>query len=237
MRKSAGLRVLAGTLAVAWALSACNKEEAVSPGNSTVSPVEQTAEPELSPLEVVYTKNAPGSYQANAIAAFDTATDVEVISLLPWDVGAYFDKRRKIEPNASASERVRRAFEAGEHDRQRHAQAAWCQPGPCIEGNRVLGAIRVTSPERMNVLRATLTGWYETSPDYGVACASEYHHAIAFTSEGKRYQVLLCYHCGQYTILVDGVPSPESQAAHAIGLNELNAWLGQAGIPFDVPEQ
>ncbi|KFN43203.1 hypothetical protein [Arenimonas oryziterrae] len=187
-------------------------------------------------FKVAYSRNAPESIEMQSIAAFAGASKIEVISLLPWDASAYFARERKLAPPDDASEAVKKAYYSGETERQQRDQEEWCRPGPCIEGNRVLGTVSVDSPERIAKIQEILQAWYETAPNYGLACISQYHHAVAFTSAGKHYQVLLCYHCGQYTILVDGKSSPDNQGAHSIGLSDINAWLEEAGIPYNVPE-
>jgi hypothetical protein len=64
------------------------------------------------------------------------------------------------------------------------------------------------------------------------ACVPEYRHAIGFVSDGKRYEVLLCYQCGQIMIAVDGVQREDGQAASMGDLEALHAIFRRAGIPL-----
>lgn len=89
---------------------------------------------------------------------------------------------------------------------------AYCSGGRCLQLNPVLGKVSVTNEKDIQTLKAALRSALGQVPDYATACIAEYRHAISFVSEGKRYDVLLCYGCGQVSVVIDGEPSGDDQA-------------------------
>ena len=110
-------------------------------------------------------------------------------------------------------------------------QAADCKRTGCLYGNSVLGMAEVDASSERELLRDTLARALGKVPNYGMACVAQYRHAIAFSSGGKRYEILLCYGCGQIGIAQDGKLLLGSDQAYDMGSEaKLDAILKTAGI-------
>ncbi|MFC5570224.1 hypothetical protein ACFPN1_09155 [Lysobacter yangpyeongensis] len=67
-------------------------------------------------------------------------------------------------------------------------------------------------------------------PNYATACVAEYRHAVEFRADGHLYQVLLCYHCGQLAVLIDGQSDGDEQTYNMGDEKALDAILRAAGV-------
>ena len=187
-------------------------------------------------IEVTYTPFPPDSVPARMLADFARGKNVQLVSLEPWDAADYVEEGRKSAPPKGASPEVYKAYSDSRRAAQKRSRAQWCIPGPCIDGNRVLGRIGIDQAEQKAVLAKVLEDWASMEPNYGLSCAAIYHHAVTFDSGSHHYDVLLCYTCGQYAILRDGERLATGQAAKASGLESINSWLRDAGLPAFVPD-
>ncbi|WP_394539719.1 hypothetical protein PRJ39_03620 [Lysobacter enzymogenes] len=165
-----------------------------------------------------------GSLRAKALAALtslDRAQALTLYSLQPWPTPRTPAAWYKL-PEAEQSERVAAFFEK---DRRR-----WCRGHACIDANRVLGRVETSGADRLAVLQAARDALGKV-PNFGYACAAEYRHAIAFADQGHRYEILLCYHCGQVKVVVDGKERSGDQSAYEMGdLRTIDAILTRAGV-------
>lgn len=85
----------------------------------------------------------------------------------------------------------------------------------------------------MNAVRQALGLSLSQVPDYATACIPKYRHAVAYESDGHRYEVLLCYECGQVGIVLDGKEVLEADQTYEMGDEKaLNAILERAGVPL-----
>ena len=162
----------------------------------------------------------PGSGRQQALAALDGATGWTLYSLQPW-----FYEPSAGEPGSEveASRSVRH------EDDFTRSQAQWCRDEACFYDTRVLGRVELDGRDRAeaeSAVRETL----KLVPDYASSCAPEYRHAIAFANGGKRYELLLCYQCGQFQLMVDGEIRDSGQAISMGDLGALNAIFVREGI-------
>lgn len=114
------------------------------------------------------------------------------------------------------------------------SQDEWCKRGDCLSGNKVLGKVAVKAKnDRSQVMRA-LRESLGKIPGYASMCHPEYRHGVAFVSGGKRYDVLLCYQCGQVRVVIDGDEENSSDGqTYSMGSQAaLNAILRKARIPL-----
>jgi hypothetical protein len=59
-----------------------------------------------------------------------------------------------------------------------------------------------------------------------------YRHAIEFMANDRKFQVLLCYGCGQVAVAIDGERGPDDQAYEMGNESDLDAILRRANIPL-----
>lgn len=158
------------------------------------------------------TPHWPFSAPVRALHSFEGATDVELVSLQAW--GETTDQGGT---DADAEVRCR---------------------GECLVGNPVLGRVAVSDPVRRQQLAQLLDQWLakRSNADEFAACAPEYHHAVAWTKDGRRYEALLCFGCAIYRIRVDGKDViAYDQAGRDDGEEWFNARFAEAGVRyFDV---
>lgn len=167
---------------------------------------------------VPYPADSP---QQQALAALEQAEALALHSLLSWDDHDVVTQMFAALPS-----------DGGDDGEQRRLHDAWCQRGSCIGGERDLGSTPITSPADKSFVQTLLGGWMAKEPNYAAACIAQYHHAVSFHGDGHRYDVLLCYGCGQYKLLRDGVAVAEGQAAYPVGLAGMNARLAAAGLSY-----
>jgi hypothetical protein len=230
-------RFAAAVLAITF-LAACSRSAAPTSRQEAASlEPAQAAHVDSAEHRPRFTQFPPESVQSRMLADLADAENVELLSLQPWDMGAYFDEVDKNTPPEDAPDAVKEASNADEGERQQRAQQQWCEGYPCLFGNRVVGRVATAVPAQLDFVRETLDAWAARHPDYLVGCEPQYHHAIVFEAGGRHYDVLLCYTCGQYAIAVDGKMREGNQAAAASGLKQFNALLEASGIPAYTPSQ
>lgn len=163
----------------------------------------------------------PGSARAQALAALDTAERLTLYSLQPWQPPETPEAWSKLR-SSEFSRRVRKLNDS--------SQREWCHAHECIDGNRVLGSVEVGAADRATVLQA-LRDSFAKVPNFGFACGAQYRHAVGFFDAGQHYQALLCYHCGQVKIRVDGKDRSGDEQTYEMGdLRAINAILTRAGV-------
>jgi hypothetical protein len=168
----------------------------------------------------------PNSARGQALAAIDRGSNFVLYSLMP--------REYPLAPNSK--------FKYGTPEYEKEMKGyleAWykekeksCEDEKCLYLNPVLGKVAPADQKDINVLKATLRSTLGKVPDFGIACAAEYRHAISFISDGKNYDILLCYHCGQVGVAIDGKVGFEEQAYDMGKQNDLDAMLTKAGIPL-----
>ena len=169
----------------------------------------------------------PKSARGNALAAIGHGTHFILYSLKPRDYPLTPDSKFKYGTPEYEKE-MKGYLEAWYKEKEES-----CKDGRCLYLNPVLGKIESIDQKDIETLKATLRSALGKVPDFGTACVAEYRHAISFTSDGKHYDILLCYHCGQVGVAVNGkVLEDESQAYDMGKQNDLDAMLTKAGIPL-----
>ena len=160
--------------------------------------------------EATYTPRRFLSRERIALARFDAAQDIEIVSLQPpWEG-----------PRGAGGDAAERAA---------------CTPATCIENHRILGRVKAVDVDRA-ALATTLSGWLHDEPSYLAACEPAFRHAITWRNGSARRTVLLCYSCGIYRVQVDGgiagFSLPYGQGGWIDGDAMLNARLRAAGIRY-----
>ncbi len=163
--------------------------------------------------DVVLTPPSRWSARGRTLAALDDATDVVLYSLQPW-----------MPPDDSAD------WERSQRD--------WCVGQRCLLDNRILGETPLRATADVRAATTALRAALGSVPDMVSACSPEYRHAVGFTADGTRHQVLLCYSCGQIAMLVDGKQRGGDEQAGQMGDERaLDAILRRAGVPLAAREE
>ena len=198
-------------------LTACNADHAQMP--------EPPPPQEAAQFEIKISQPEKGSPRGEALVALEQATDFVLYSLRPED--PMFAPDSRFDYGTPAYE----ADVKPKVDAFKNAQAINCKRTGCLYGNPVLGMTAIKLPGERELLRDTLARSLGKVPNYGMACAAQYRHAISFSSGGKRYEILLCYGCGQIGIGQDGKLLLGSDQAYDMGSEaKLDAILKTAGI-------
>ena len=167
-----------------------------------------------------------GSPRALALAAMARADVFQLYSLQPWEPPAPAGQR----PPYGSPELE--TFERAEAAAWRRSEKEWCTRDACLARNKILGTAIVQRSD-VNAVRQALGLSLSQVPDYATACIPEYRHAVAYESDGHRYEVLLCYECGQVGIVLDGKEMLEADQTYEMGDEKaLNAILERAGVPL-----
>jgi len=204
--------------AAAAAADADEAENALAPARRARAPVPAHASPQPpSPPDIVPPE--PDSLRARALDALAGAQELTLYSLQPWQ----YPRTPAAWDELSDTERSRREAALVERSESR-----WCKRETCFYRNRVLGRTRVVRADAA-VVRTALGEALGRVPDYVSLCAPEYRHAVSFVSGGRRFEVLLCYQCGQILVVENGEQA-SGQAASMGDLRALNAILRRAGI-------
>ncbi|MEH6420682.1 hypothetical protein [Pseudomonas sp. CGJS7] len=161
----------------------------------------------------------PGSVRARVFAALADAQETTLYSLQPWQPPVPPEQWDEL-PYKERSRREERLFERSERE--------WCKREKCFHDNRVLGRTRVAAAD-LPVVRTALSDALSRVPDAVSLCRPEYRHAVSFVSAGQRFEVLLCYQCGQF-LLVDGRNQEDGQAGSMGDQAAIDAILRRAGI-------
>jgi hypothetical protein len=168
----------------------------------------------------------PKSPRGQALAAIEHGTHFVLYSLRPREY-----------PRAQESK-----YEYGTKEYNNEAKRyldAWnekkeesCKGGKCLYLNPVLGKVEPLDQKDVEILKITLRSALGKVPDYAAACIAEYRHAISFVSDDKSYDILLCYHCGQVGVVVNGKEGFAEQTYGMGSQSDLDAMLTKAGIPL-----
>jgi hypothetical protein len=127
-------------------------------------------------------------------AVLEHATDLELISLYPWE-----------------SPTGEEAATYGER--------------------RVLGSVRISDPKARKALLAALS--YGLSQDEGFAECFDPRHRIRIVSNGKTYDVTICFACTTVETYVDGKRNEDFTVPIGEGAQVFNAFLTAANIPIE----
>lgn len=166
----------------------------------------------------------PDSPRGQALAAMAKADAFELYSLQPWQPPA------DMGPAPAYGTPQYEVFEREHTAAWRRSEREWCTRTACLLRNEILGRTVVGAADIAPV-RDALRLSLSQVPDYATACIAEYRHAVAFEAQGHRYQVLLCYACGQVGVVIDGKAALEADQTYQMGDEKaLNAILQRAGI-------
>lgn len=97
----------------------------------------------------------------------------------------------------------------------------------CVGGYPVAGRVPVQAVHPLTFVRETVADWLveKAEPEPAAACEPVFDHAVKFSSDSYRYEVLLAYNCARYRILRGGVPVAEGTAANPPGRDGIDALL------------
>lgn len=205
LRSSLAVAALALWSTLAWAAPA----RAAAPADIAASSLEDAVRPP-----------EPGSLRAQAIAALERADAMTLYSLQPWQYPRLPAQWARL----SVHERDRR-----EQALVERSEREWCGKGQrCFYRNQVLGRTRLGAADRAKV-RAALNEAVGQVPDAVSLCAPEFRHAVSFVSGGRRFDVLLCYECGQVLVSTGG-RQELGQAGRMGSQRTMDAILRRAGI-------
>lgn len=168
----------------------------------------------------------PESERGRALAALPGADQLVILSLQPWSPTGL----PKVEAKYGTPEY--HAQVQAQSEAWKKSQAEWCKRDKCLDDNLVLGSTAITRGADHAMVMATLKEALAQVPNYASACAPAFRHAIAFESQGKAFQALLCFECGQVVVSIDGVFGPVEQAFEMRSEDKLNAMLAAAGVPL-----
>ena len=95
----------------------------------------------------------------------------------------------------------------------------------CVGGYPVAGRVPVQSAPSLTFVRETVADWLMAKPAPQVACEPHFQHAVKYSHDSYRYEVLLAYNCSQYRILRGGLPVSEGTAVDPPGKDGVEALL------------
>jgi hypothetical protein len=95
----------------------------------------------------------------------------------------------------------------------------------CVGGYPVAGRVPVKAVHELGFVRETVADWLVGKGEPAKACVPVFDHAVKYSSDSYRYEVLLAYNCAQYRILRGGVPVAEGSAANPPGRDGIDALL------------
>jgi hypothetical protein len=156
----------------------------------------------------------PWSLERRALASYERADRVEVLAI---EENAILDATGSPEAIAAS------------------VASADCDRRHCIKDHRILGSVMLEAAADRAAVQGVLQDMIRVRPYQAeqAACAPHYRHAVAWLEGGHRYDVLLCYTCGHYTILVDGEPPWWRWRDVSVGRAAvLNGYLRSAGMPY-----
>lgn len=173
---------------------------------------------------MTFIQPAADSLRARALKAFDGAQEVTLYSLRPWQ----YPESPPAWDRLPDEEKSRREDALLERSRKQ-----WCKRATCFHQQRVLGRTRVAAAD-LPAVRTAVRQTLATIPDASSLCLPEYRHAVSYVSAGKRYDVLLCYGCGDVEIY-QGSESDGGGAWEMGDQRALESILRRAGIALDKP--
>ncbi|WP_146906993.1 DUF411 domain-containing protein [Arenimonas daejeonensis] len=95
----------------------------------------------------------------------------------------------------------------------------------CVGGYPVSGRVPVRAVQELAFVRGTVADWLAGKAEPAGACLPVFGHAVKYSHDSYRYEVLLAYNCGQYRILRGGVPVAEGSATDPPGKGGIDALL------------
>ena len=95
----------------------------------------------------------------------------------------------------------------------------------CVGGYPVAARVPVQAVHQLTFVRETVADWLVEKGEPAKACAPVFDHAVKYSSDSYRYEVLLAYNCAQYRVLRGGVPVAEGTAANPPGREGIDALL------------
>ena len=182
--------------------------------------------PEPADFKIEITPPDADSERGKALAAIDAGADFVLYSLQPWTPPEV--------PGAGAKYGTPeyKAYEAAQSAAWDKSQREWCKRDDCLYDNLILGKTKLSSIAEIDVVRNTAKLSLAQVPNYATACAPLYRHAIEFVADGRKFQALLCYGCGQVAVAIDGELGPNDQAYAMGNEGDLDAILRRANIPL-----
>lgn len=176
--------------------------------------------------KIVISRPDPDSERGEALAAIDGGTDFVLYSLQPWTPpevpGA----------NAKYGTPEYKAYLAAQSAAWEKSQREWCKREECLHDNLILGKTKLSATADISTVRNNAKLSLEQVPDYATTCVPLYRHAIEFMANDRKFQVLLCYGCGQVAVAIDGERGPDDQAYEMGNESDLDAILRRANIPL-----
>lgn len=95
----------------------------------------------------------------------------------------------------------------------------------CVGGYPVAGRVPVQAVHQLAFVRETVADWLTEKAEPAAACEPVFDHAVKYSNDSYRYEVLLSYNCSRYRILRGGVPVAEGTAADPPGKDGIEALL------------
>ncbi|MBU8975940.1 hypothetical protein JI752_007265 [Lysobacter sp. MMG2] len=188
------------------ALAGCRESGRSAAPEDVVAGLRISDEPAVLP-ETRVSAPEPGSPRAQALEAMAKAERFELYSLQPWQPPA------PAGPPPAYGTPQREIFDREQTAAWRRSEKEWCTRDACLDRNKILGRTVVGAADAAAV-RDALHASLSKVPSYAAACIPEYRHAIAFQAHDHRYEVLLCYGCGQVGIVIDGAVALEADQTY-----------------------
>ena len=208
--------LMAGLLA----LVACTGERGLDAAGAAADEGEVGPAPAVDAFATV---PAPArSLQRRAWEALQRTDRVEVVSL---DPNSYFTMPDIDAPYGSPAYR---AESERMHGAWLDSRARLCRRVRCVGDHVVVGSTTAKG-EALAAVRAAMQEPLTRLPDYATACAPIYRHGLAFRDGDTRWEMKLCFGCGQIAIGRDAKWSNDEQAAGLEAESLLNSLLRRAG--------
>lgn len=193
--------------------------------NASVEVVYSSADEDDVP-KVEISSPDPKSARGKALAAIDSGADFVLYSLQPWSPPQF--PRSDAEYGTPEFE----AHEAAEHAAWEKSRKEWCAHDDCLYDNLILGKTKLDRAADIETATNNAKLSLGQVPDYATACIAEFRHAIEFVANGHKFQILLCYQCGQVGVAIDGEIGYAEQTYDMGKEGDLDAVLTKAGIPL-----
>ena len=95
----------------------------------------------------------------------------------------------------------------------------------CVGGYPVSSRVPVQAVHPLTFVRETVADWLVGKGEAAKTCVPVFDHAVKYSSDSYRYEVLLAYNCARYRVLRGGVPVAEGTAANPPGREGIDALL------------
>jgi hypothetical protein len=103
-----------------------------------------------------------------------------------------------------------------------------CSTDACAAGQRVQASAPMQSRPRRDLVQEVLDAWLGEPTAAASSGEARFSHAVRFDALGHAWAVLLCFECGRYAILRDGVEIGAGRSERTPGLASLDAVLAGA---------